>query len=122
VSEDSLDDVVQELTEQGSLDDQGYARRFADDRRNLDGWGSERIEQRLRAVGIPEDICERALEPLRGQDLEAAVALLERRLRCPPADDRARQRALGLLVRKGYELELAYEAVRRFERERGQAA
>ena len=30
--------------------------------------------------------------------------------------DRERERALGLLVRKGYELELAYEAVRAFER------
>jgi regulatory protein len=122
VGEDSVEDVVQELTEQGSLDDERYARRFGDDRRNLDGWGSERIEQRLRAVGIPEDVCERVLDPLRGQDLEAALALLERRLRRPPADDGARQRALGLLVRRGYELELAYEAVRRFERERGQAA
>ena len=41
---------------------------------------------------------------------------LRRRLPGPPDDDRARERALGLLVRRGYELELAYEAVRAFER------
>ena len=34
-----------------------------------------------------------------------------------PSDDRGRERALGLLVRKGYELELAYDAVRAFEHE-----
>ena len=34
----------------------------------------------------------------------------------PPRDDRGRERALGLLVRRGYDLELAYDAVRAFER------
>jgi hypothetical protein len=31
-----------------------------------------------------------------------------------PPDDRARRRAIGLLVRRGYESELAYTAVRLF--------
>ena len=44
------------------------------------------------------------------------MALLRRRFRTRPADDRERERALGMLVRKGYELELAYDAVRAFER------
>jgi regulatory protein len=50
-----------------------------------------------------------------GDELEAAVAILRRRYPRPPADDRGRKRALGVLVRKGYELELAYDAVRAFE-------
>ena len=37
-------------------------------------------------------------------------------MRTPPADERGRERALGLLVRRGYALELAYDAVRAFER------
>ena len=40
--------------------------------------------------------------------------LLEQRLP-PPRDDRERDRAWRLLVRRGYESELAYEAVRRHE-------
>ncbi len=51
-----------------------------------------------------------------GEDeLEAAISLL--RVRVPagdPADDRARNRALGLLVRRGYDSDVAYTAVRRF--------
>ena len=35
----------------------------------------------------------------------------------PPDSDRERDRALGLLARRGYELELAYDAVRAFERD-----
>jgi regulatory protein len=52
-------------------------------------------------------------------ELSAAVAILQRRLRVAPEDDRGRERALGLLVRRGYELDLAYEAVRAFERDAG---
>ena len=49
-------------------------------------------------------------------ELSAAVELLRRRIGRPPETDRERERALGLLVRRGYELELAYDAVRAFER------
>jgi regulatory protein len=52
-----------------------------------------------------------------GEELEAALAVLRRRFERPPAHDRERDRALGLLVRKGYDLELAYDAVRAFERD-----
>ena len=50
-------------------------------------------------------------------ELAAALAVLRRRVRRPPQSDRDRERALGLLARRGYELELAYDAVRAFERE-----
>ena len=55
-----------------------------------------------------------------GGELEAAVELLRRRLPAPPRDDRERNRALGLLARRGYELELAHDAIRRYERSAGQ--
>ncbi len=45
-------------------------------------------------------------------ELDAAVALLADKVGEPPADDRARDRAWRMLVRKGYAPELAYDAVR----------
>jgi regulatory protein len=48
----------------------------------------------------------------REQELSAAVELLAERVPQPLASDRERDRAWRLLVRKGYEPELAYEAVR----------
>lgn len=109
----AIDETLAELARQGYLDDARYAQRFAEDRRALAGWGAERIEERLRTAGIDREL---AAEAARGggaeAELEAAVALLRRRWPAPPADDRERERALGLLVRRGYELELAYDAVR----------
>jgi regulatory protein len=109
-----IDTVVGELCEQGYLDDARYARRFAEDRRRLDAWGAERIERRLRALGVETEHIRAALgDAAPGQELEAALALLRRRFPEPPATPQESQRALGVLVRKGYELELAYDALRR---------
>ena len=44
--------------------------------------------------------------------MDAALALLRRRFPDPPATPRDCERALGVLVRKGYELELAHDAIR----------
>ena len=109
--------TVAELSAQGYLDDARYARRFADDRRELDHWGAERIERRLLAAGVDPDLVAAALaQQASGDELAAAVALLRRRFPTPPANDRERNRAHGVLVRKGYESELAREAVRALER------
>ena len=109
--------TVAELREQGYLDDARYAHRFAEDRRALDDWGAERIERKLLALGVDRALVEAALGDQQAEDeLDAAVALLRRRFPTPPANDRERNRALGVLLRKGYESGLAHEAVRALER------
>jgi regulatory protein len=113
-----IDGAIAELERQGYLDDARFARRFAEDRRRLDAWGAERIERRLVALGVDPGIAAAAAADRDGHDeLAAAVELLRRRLRTAPRTDRERERALGLLVRRGHELELAYEAVRALERD-----
>lgn len=117
VERDEIEQAVAELQAQGYLDDARYARAYAEDRRALDGWGPDRIARRLAQAGVGLDDVEAALAG-RGpeQELEAAVELLRTKLRVPPDDDRGRERALGLLVRRGYELEMAYDAIRAFAR------
>jgi regulatory protein len=114
----TVDGAIDELHHLGYLDDARYAQRFAEDRRTIDAWGAERIERRLLALGVDPALIAAALDERgAGEELEAALAVLRRRFVRPPADDPSRDRALGLLVRKGYELELAYDAVRAFERD-----
>lgn len=113
-----IDEVVEELQVQGYLDDARYAQRFAEDRRTLDGWGSERIERKLRALGVEREHVAAALAAQADEDeLAAAVEILRRRFRVPPETDRDRERALGMLARRGYELEVAYDAVRALGRD-----
>jgi regulatory protein len=118
IEPDDVEEAIAELSRQGYLDDARYARRFAEDRRTIDAWGAERIERRLLAVGVDPALIAAALgERDAAEELEAAVAVLRRRFPQAPADDRDRDRALGILVRKGYDLELAYDAVRAYERD-----
>jgi regulatory protein len=105
--------VIALLMEAGAIDDASFARRYAEDKRTLAGWGPDRISGSLESRGVARRHIEAALE---GEDseaqLERAVSLLsDRGMSC--ADERERDRALGLLVRRGYPLELAYEAVRK---------
>ncbi len=50
-------------------------------------------------------------EPEPETELDRALAVLRRRFPDPPRDRRERNRALGLLLRKGYESELALDAL-----------
>jgi len=118
----AIDEAVAELSAVGLLDDARYAQRFADDKRELDRWGSERIARELHRRGVAEELIEAAVaDRSREAELQTALLLLEQRAPSV-SDDRERDRAWRLLVRRGYEVELAYEAVRRHETGQQRAA
>jgi regulatory protein len=117
IGEPAAEAAVAELVRMGYLDDARYARVFAEDRRTLDAWGPERIERRLLELGVEREHIAAAIGERDGEtELAAALELLRRRCRTVPSSERERERALGMLVRKGYDLELAYDAVRAYER------
>jgi len=114
VEPELIHQVVAEIAEQGYVDDASYARRFAEDRRRLDAWGAERIERKLVSLGVDRELIAAAIgEQAAGDEMAAASALLARRFPEPPRTPRERDRALGVLLRKGYALELAHDALRR---------
>ena len=117
VAEHHAETAIAELTETHLLDDARFAAMFVADKRALEHWGSERIRRGLQEHGVDRDLAERALagDPDRGDEspdeLRRALELLRRRFPDPPRDRRERERALGVLLRKGYESELAFDAL-----------
>lgn len=108
--------AIDRLIEAGAVDDAQFAVRFAEDKRELRGWGPDRIREALAGRGLERALIEAALAgDGRATQLDRAIDLLERR-GDPPVDERSRARALAFLARRGYEAELAYEAVRGAER------
>ena len=108
------DQVVTELIELGYLDDARYAQRFAEDRRRLDAWGSDRIARRLRELGVDREAIEAAVaaqEPRRSSPRRSSCCAAAARQ--PPSTRAERDRALGILIRRGYAPELALDALRR---------
>ncbi len=117
VAPETIDRVVGDLSEQGYLDDGRFARRFADDKRLLEQWGSARIERGLLALGVDRELIGAALTDESPQgELEAALEVLRRRFPSPPADAGGHRRALGVLVRKGYDPDTAGDAIRAYRR------
>jgi regulatory protein len=109
----TIEAALASLHEQGYLDDARFARRFAADKRELDHWGAERIERRLATLGIDREVLASSLgTPDRDDELAAALEILRRRFPALAEDPRDRRRALGVLVRKGYDVELAGDAIR----------
>jgi regulatory protein len=108
-SRENVERAVDTLVEQGYLDDQRFARLFVQDKRELEAWGSDRIRRALAARGVDSDLIEDAIGA--GGEMERALALLRRRFPSPTRDRRERERALGVLLRKGYDTDLALEAV-----------
>jgi regulatory protein len=129
VHADEIEVVIAELLQFGYLDDARYARVFTQDKRTLEAWGNERIARSLRERGVQRELIEAALAESGGDDLivgdvgsgpaselERAVALLAQRFPSGPGEHRDRERAFGVLARKGYESETAADAVREWAR------
>jgi regulatory protein len=109
---EEIESAQRRLFEVGALDDERFARLFAEDKRELSGWGAERIREALLARGVDGATVETVLAADSfGDQLERARDILIRRGR-PLSGNADRQRALDYLTRRGYEYELAYEAVR----------
>jgi regulatory protein len=111
-----VEQSIATLREQGYLDDARYARLLAQDKRNLEGWGNDRIRRTLSSRGIDRELIEDAVasreEP--AAELDRALALLRRRFPSPPQERRERDRALAVLLRKGYDADLALDALARY--------
>lgn len=112
------------LHAEGTLDDRRFARLFIDDKRALERWGSERIRRGLIQRGVDSKTVALALDADGGEldspsesERERALALLHSRFPERPRNRRDRDRALGVLLRKGYEPELAFEALSAYSRD-----
>ena len=128
---EDVERAVATLLEEGHLDDGRFVRLFVQDKRELEEWGNDRIRRALLARGVDSDLIEDGLtEPRAGDcggngdgaggEKERALALLRRRFPSPAGDRRERERALGVLLRKGYDTDLAREAIAAHTRESAQ--
>ena len=109
-------DILERLIDLEVLDDERFAQRFAEDKRELAGWGAERIREGLLTRRVAASTIENVLAVDGPEEqLDRAAALLAGRGN-ELADDASRARALAFLTRRGYEYEIAHSAVDRAER------
>jgi regulatory protein len=111
VGDGDVEAVIGRLAEDGALDDARFAAQYAADKRELAGWGSDRIRAALLERGVAAADLEAAVEEEPASEIErAAAVLVERGLSL--RGERDRSRAFGFLWRRGYRAETVYEAIR----------
>jgi regulatory protein len=122
-SSETIDHTLVLLHDEGSLDDHHFSRLFTEDKRELEQWGSERIRRGLIQRGVDSETVAAVLDSAGGEpghpsegERARALALLRRRFPEPPRSRRDRDRALGVLLRKGYDPELAVETLSSYAR------
>ena len=107
-----IDAALERLIAIGELDDERFAQRYAEDKRELRGWGPDRIRETLVERGIDREHAEAAAagESPAEQAERGAALLLGRGVDLD--GEAGRGRALAYLARRGYDYEVAYQAVR----------
>jgi regulatory protein len=102
--------LVMQFSEQGYVDDSGYALAKA---RALSarGYGKRRLTQQLRAAGVEEPDSVSARELSDGEALTAAMRFARRRRIGPfaasPATPEQREKAIAAMIRAGHDFALA---------------
>lgn len=113
VAADQAREAVDRLAGQGYQDDARFASAFARDRASA-GYGPVRIRVELAGHGLGEDQIVQALADCEADWPERARRQVERRARPADLADPARRRKLvDFLVRRGFDPETAWQAVRR---------
>ncbi len=104
------DFVVDKLKGYAFVDDSEYAKAYLESAAKRKG--SRLIRLELRQKGIDEEKVEEALEGLDGEEeLSAAQGILEKYLRGKPLERETLQKAYRYLLGKGFDYEVAKEAL-----------
>lgn len=109
------DRVLDRLTEVGLLDDAAFAEQWVHSRHTYSGRGKRALVQELRRKGIADTDAEAALTAITPDDEYArAIELVRAKLRTRTGTldrDKAVQRLVAMLMRRGYNQSTAYAAV-----------
>ena len=112
---DEVQDVLTRLERVGLIDDEAFARQYAEHRFGARKEGSRAVAQGLRAAGIAPGLAETAAEGAPDDDEDRAAELARSRatrLR-GVASEKAFARLSSLLMRRGYSPQIARSAARK---------
>lgn len=112
--------LLDRFTEVGLIDDEAFARAWIESRRSVGSGGGRGLARRalaheLRRKGIDDDVARDALDEIDPEDEAAAARVLVRKkLRSVRGLDlqKATQRLVGMLARKGYGAGMAFAIVK----------
>lgn len=121
VSDEEEDEIILKLTREKFLDDERYAGFYARDKFKFNGWGRIRIRHMLRQKNIREDYIKTALSQIAEEEWFISCLDLVRAkdAKLGEADHYKRKgKLLRFAAGRGFEPELAYNALEQLEKEK----
>jgi regulatory protein len=114
LEEPHIEYAIQRLESEKLVDDELYARQFAESRLRSGVKGRLMIRQELQQRGISKQAAAEALSQLdRGSELESATALAHKKARSLTGDTaKRRTKLIGFLMRRGFPGDVVREAVK----------
>ncbi len=112
---DTIEKVVNNLREEGFLDDFRYAKAFVHDKFLLNKWGRIKIKYALKQKGIDETITEKALlEEINDAEYEQCLEtlIMKKKKNLKKGNPAVlKQKIVNFAISKGYEFELVQKIV-----------
>ena len=115
VPTDVATSLLDRFEEVGLIDDSAFARIWVDSRVRTRGLARRALAYELKRKGVADDVVQEVLADLQPEDeRQAAHRLVQKKLRSMTGlDDTTRiRRLVGMLARKGYSPQLAFDVVR----------
>lgn len=114
------DATADRMEELGLVDDTTLAERYAREYCLVRHYPKRRAVQKLREKGIERFLAEEAVEKIGAEDLQAALAFLERKC-YTQKDEIQRRKIVDALIRYGFDYETVRTAVRQIEESEGES-
>lgn len=112
---DVADETADELERLGYLDDERFARMYANELKQRKTMGKRRISQELYIKGISRDIIQDVLDEIEENPCEEIIEVINRKYYRYLDDEKGRNRAINGLVRLGYSYSDIKNALKEFD-------
>ncbi len=112
---DVADETADELERLGYLDDERFARMYANELKQRKTMGKRRISQELYIKGISRDIIQDVLDEIEENPCEEIIEVINQKYYRYLDDEKGRNRAINGLVRLGYSYSDIKNALKEFD-------
>jgi regulatory protein len=94
--------AVQKMQELGLIDDESYARTYAEELWSRKWFARSRVRRELLSKGVDGEIADNVVDQLDGDERERLRTLIEKKYLSRMSDEKGRNSLFSLLVRLGY--------------------
>ena len=108
ISDEEQAKIMAQLTKYGFIDDERYARAYAEDKLKYNRWGARKVEMMLRRKGIDDDIISDAIAEFADEEstTETLRKLLEEKTRSLKNETdpyKKKQKLLRFAISRGFD-------------------